>query len=337
MYSKNQRVLGHEQRESRMMMHCRNAKFLVRFGLMYCLTLGALTLGAAAEEPPRVMVLGVAQDAGFPQAGCRKACCQEAWSDPTIRRHPVSLAIIDPVSQQRWLLDCSPAFPDQWRLLDEKFPHPKVPGFDGILLTHAHMGHYLGLAHLGREAIGAKNVPVYVMPRMATFLSENGPWDQLVRLGNIELRGLKADRTFQLNPRLKVTPILVPHRDEYSETVGFKVEGPSKSLLYLPDIDKWDRWDRSIIELVREVDIAFLDGTFYADGELPGRNMAEIPHPFIRESMAWFSGLSRDERRKIRFIHFNHTNPLLRESGAAVGQVRKAGFEVATQGESHAL
>lgn len=286
---------------------------------------------------PSVMVLGVAQDAGFPQAGCLKACCQKAWEEAGARRHPVSLAVVDPVSQQRWLFDCSPAFPDQWRLLNKQYPVSEVPGLDGIFLTHAHMGHYLGLAHLGREVIGAKQVTVYAMPRMATFLSENGPWDQLVRLGNIELKGLKADQAIRLNPRLTVTPILVPHRDEYSETVGFIVRGPQKSCLYLPDIDKWDRWDRSIIELVRDVDIAFLDGTFFADGELPGRNMSEIPHPFIRESMAWFSKLDRDERNKIRFIHFNHTNPVLQESSPAVEQIREAGFNVAQQGENHEL
>ncbi len=292
---------------------------------------------AGRTSSPQVIVLGVAQDAGFPQAGCMKACCRTAWSEVDSRRHPVSLAIVDPVSKQRWLLDCSPAFPDQWRLLNQQHPISEVPGLDGILITHAHMGHYLGLAYLGREVIGAKQVPVYAMPRMATFLAENGPWDQLVRLGNIELKGMKADQSIQLNSRLSVVPILVPHRDEYSETVGFIVRGPANSCLYLPDIDKWDRWDRSIIELVQEVDIAFLDGTFYADGELPGRNMSEIPHPFIRESMAWFSKLEPDDRKKIRFIHFNHTNPVLQESGAAVEQIREAGFNVAQQGESHEL
>ena len=290
-----------------------------------------------SASAPQLIVLGVAQDAGFPQAGCMKVCCQKAWDEAEARRHPVSLAIVDPTTQQRWMLDCSPAFPDQWKLLNEQHPVSNVPGLDGILLTHAHMGHYLGLAYLGREVIGAKQVPVYAMPRMATFLAKNGPWDQLVRLGNIELKGLKADQSIQLNSRLSVTPILVPHRDEYSETVGFIVRGPARSCLYLPDIDKWDRWDRSIIELVRDVDIAFLDGTFFADGELPGRNMSEIPHPFIRESMAWFSKLSRDDRNKIRFIHFNHTNPVLQESSTAADQIREAGFNLAQQGENHEL
>ena len=285
---------------------------------------------------PFVIVLGIAQDGGFPQTGCKKDCCAEAWVDQSKRRHVSCLAIIDPVSSQRWIIDATPDFKEQLRLLDELAPFPGVPevpgvGLSGIFLTHGHMGHYTGLMHLGHEAMGAKNVPVYVMPRMGEFLSTNGPWDQLVRYKNIELREMVADQPIQLNERLSVTPFRVPHRDEYTEVVGYRIDGPNRSVLFIPDIDKWERWDRRIEGLIAEVDVAYLDGTFYADGELPNRDLADIPHPFIVESMQRFESLPADEKAKIHFIHLNHTNPALPAGSAAREAITDAGFGVATE------
>jgi pyrroloquinoline quinone biosynthesis protein B len=278
-------------------------------------------------------VLGIAQDGGYPQAGCRRECCARAWRDASLHSGVSCLGIVDPATGQRWLLDATPDFPQQLRALDELAPATSVPGLAGIFLTHAHIGHYTGLMHLGREAIGARNVPVYAMPRMREFLVSNGPWDQLVRLENIELRALSADEPVALNERLTATPVLVPHRDEYSETVGFRIEGPNHSVLYIPDIDKWERWNRPIEKLIAEVDVAYLDGTFFAEGEIPGRSMAEVPHPFIEESMQHFAGLPTAERAKIRFIHLNHTNPALRADSPARREIERAGFRVAEIGE----
>jgi pyrroloquinoline quinone biosynthesis protein B len=282
-------------------------------------------------------MLGIAQDGGYPQAGCRGECCARAWRDASLRRGVSCLGIVDPATGQRWLLDATPDFPQQLRALDELAPPTAVPGLAGILLTHAHIGHYTGLMHLGREAIAARKVPVYAMPRMRQFLASNGPWDQLVRLENVELRTLRADEPVALNERLTATPIPVPHRDEYSETVGFQIEGPKHAVLYISDIDKWERWDRTIEKLIAEVDVAYLDGTFFTESEIPGRSMAEILHPFIEESMKRFEALPRAERAKIRFIHLNHTNPALRPDSAARRQIERAGFHVAEIGEQVGL
>jgi len=188
--------------------------------------------------------------------------------------------------------------------------------------------------HLGREAMGAKGVPVFAMPRLREFLSKNGPWDQLVRLGNISLRHLKDGETVRLNARLRVTPFVVPHRDEYSETVGYRIDGPRRSVVFIPDIDKWERWSTPIEAVIRDADRAYLDGCFFEDGEISGRSMAEIPHPFIVESFRRFASLPAEERAKIRFIHLNHTNPALREGRA---RVREAGLDVAEELERFAL
>ena len=274
--------------------------------LAACAT-AAPTPGVTGTEP-YVLVLGTSQDGGYPQAGTKPGV---AW-EPERRRYATSLAIVDPATGERWLFDATPDFKDQLHLLDAAAPVEGVPGISGIFLTHAHVGHYAGLMHLGREIIGARGVPVYAMPRMTEFLRSNGPWEQLVNLGNIALQPLHADVAVRLNARITVTPFLVPHRDEYSETVGFRITGPNRSVLFLPDIDKWERWDAAgvrIEDVVGGVDVAYLDGTFYADGEIPGRAMSEIPHPFIVETVTRLQALSAELRSRVRFIHLNRTNP----------------------------
>ncbi|MDG1898030.1 MAG: MBL fold metallo-hydrolase [Fuerstiella sp.] len=159
----------------------------------------------AADDPvadaPYVAVLGVAQDAGFPQAGCRKKCCQAAWNNNELRRYAACLAIVDPLHGQRWLIDCTPDFREQLRTLEQLAPKNRSSPLDGILLTHAHIGHYAGLIHLGREVMGANGVPVYAMPGMRRFLEENDPWEQLLRLEQITIQELTAGQPVNLNRR----------------------------------------------------------------------------------------------------------------------------------------
>jgi pyrroloquinoline quinone biosynthesis protein B len=292
------------------------------------------------DQQPFIVVLGVAQDGGLPHAGCTKPCCAAAWNNPALRRTVSCIAIIDPQSKQRWIIDATPDFPVQLKRLGEIVTPrdgAKQPALDGILLTHAHIGHYTGLMHLGREVMGAQDVPVYAMPRMRAFLTGNGPWDQLVRLNNITILPMEVDAAIQLNERITVTPLLVPHRDEFSETVGFRIQGPRHSVLYIPDIDKWEKWDRSIEEEIKRVDIAFLDGTFYDNAELPGRDMSEIPHPFIVETMRRLAELPGAEKAKVRFIHLNHTNPALRVDSEAHRAITESGFAVASESDRHPL
>ena len=280
----------------------------------------ALLFATIHSLAPYVMVLGIAQDGGYPQAGCTRSDCIAAWKDPALRRHVASLAIVDPVSNQHWLIDATPDFPEQLQMLG-------TPKLDGILLTHAHIGHYLGLVQLGREVMGARGVPVGAMPRMREFLEHNGPWDQLVKLGNIRIEPLEDGREVRLNERITVTPVVVPHRDEYSETVAFIVRGPSRSILWLPDIDKWERWTTPIESVLDRVDIAYVDGTFYSASELPGRDLSEIPHPLMTETMKRL----HDKAGKVRFIHLNQSNPALRKPALVKP------FRVAKEGERERL
>jgi pyrroloquinoline quinone biosynthesis protein B len=281
---------------------------------------------------PYVVVLGIAQDGGYPQAGCRRPDCVERFEGRARGELVASLAIVDPSSGQRWIVDATPDFPQQLHDLEQFAgpPRPRALLLDGVLLTHAHIGHYLGLAHLGREVLGAASVPVYAMPRMRTFLEQNGPWSQLVSLKNIVLTPLEAGQRIALNERISVTPLVVPHRDEFSETVGFVVTGPSRSILWLPDIDKWERWATPVESVVATVDAAFLDATFYSEAELPGRSLEEIPHPTVEETMRRFAALPA--RSRIRLVHLNQSNPLLRDKTLRA-RVEARGFALARQGE----
>jgi len=281
-----------------------------------------------AEKNPFIIILGTAQDAGYPQADCSKNCCKKYWENKIPKQKVSCLALFDPSTNQKWIFDATPDFTSQLHEMDEI----QTGNLSGIFLTHAHIGHYTGLMYLGREGMNAKELPIYGMPRMNDYLQSNGPWSQLVSLKNIKLKQLKEDSAVKLTDKISVTPLFVPHRDEFSETVGFSIKTANKSVLFIPDIDKWEKWASDIREMVRKYDYLFLDGTFYAEGELPGRNMKEVPHPFVQESMALFNELAKTEKKKVWFIHFNHTNPLLDNSSIEYKQVKSKGFNVAEEG-----
>lgn len=277
-----------------------------------------------------VQVLGIAQDAGYPQVGCQKKCCERVLNNSNLKEKVVSLGLVDRKTGERWLFEATPDFREQYT--DLMSIEPKADTLSGIFLTHAHIGHYTGLMQLGREVMGANNVPVYAMPKMRKFLYTNGPWRQLTALNNIKIRKINTDSTIILNDNLRVKPILVPHRDEFSETVGFIIQSRKKSILFIPDINKWSRWNLDILEIIKQVDYALLDATFFANGEIPNRDMSEIPHPFVEESMDLFDELSVSDKSKVIFIHFNHTNPLLNKVDFAYKKVIKKGYNVAAEG-----
>ena len=276
-------------------------------------------------ESDYIQVLGVVQDAGYPHIGCEKDCCKVVSPGDYF----VScLGLVDKTNNKRYLFDATPDIHNQINLL-EKFPEANL--IDGIFLTHAHIGHYTGLMYLGREGLGGKNIMVYALKRMARFLTKNGPWDQLVKLNNISIQTISNKEFVNLSKNIFVMPIRVPHRDEYSETVGYKIIGKSKKILFIPDIDKWDEWKKSIIEEVKLVDYAFIDGTFYNGLEL-NRDMREIPHPSIEETLQLFSNQPIAERNKIYFIHINHTNPILTNKNGIRDMVESLGFNIAERG-----
>ena len=307
------------------------------------------TSSCAAE----LVVLGIGQDAGAPQIGNPN---DSAWETPSEQLFAASLALIDHVNQKRYLFEATPDMRAQIQYLDAHFPMPDKPGLgiDGIFLTHAHIGHYAGLMFLGLESAGTKNVPVYVMPRLGQYLKSNGPWSQLVELGNIRLEPLSDPLSFdapiELGGGLSAASFTVPHRDEFSETAGFVIKGSEKSALFIPDIDSWEGWkslegpdwvihsdDVLIRDLVRQTDIAFLDATFYDDNELPGRDMSQIPHPRVTQTMDILDAADESLNKKVHFIHINHTNPLRDTNSSAYKTMESRGYHLARRGDRFCL
>ena len=280
------------------------------------------------SHKPYAVVLGIAQDGGYPHAGCERRCCADLWKNDSLKKMVSCISVIDPKSGLAWMIDATPDFAKQYHIITKKHNARLA----GIFLTHAHIGHYTGLMHLGREVMGSKNIVVYAMPKMKLFLENNEPWKQLVSLKNIHIIPIEDKKEIILSRNLIIEPFKVPHRDEFSETVGYNIIGPNESLLYIPDIDKWDKWEHDILFWIESTGYALLDGTFYYDGEIPNRNMSEIPHPFIMESMNYFETLLERNQNKIFFIHLNHTNPAIRENSAASRNIIKNGFNVARKG-----
>ena len=285
--------------------------------------------------PVEFVVLGIGQDGGAPQIDNPT---DPAWLNPELRLLATSGAIIDRRTQRRFLFEATPDIREQLHALDQIYSDAPGPlGLAGVFVTHAHIGHYAGLMFAGHESAGVSGLRVFALPRMRHFLSDSGPWDQLVRFQNIELVPLQSGRRTELGDDLAVTPHLVPHRDEYSETAGFVIHGPTKNILFLPDIDDWDRWQRefslSIEAMIAAVDVAYLDATFFDDNELPGRDMTQIPHPRLRYSVERFSTLPTEQQRKVRFIHLNHSNPARFTDSAARQWLTHRGFAVARRGE----
>ena len=207
------------------------------------------------DEYINLLVLGTAQDGGYPQAGCSEKCCAEAWNDAKLKRLISSLAIM--IGSDCWLIDITPDFSYQLRMIETLLN--KKPNICGIFITHAHMGHYMGLMELGLEVLNAQKIPVYVMPKMQSFLKENAPFTQLIELNNIQLKKIAEDSSIQLNRHLSITPFLVPHRNEFSETVGYQVNSENKSLVYVSDIDSWDEWKMDVNELIQNTKKAKLE------------------------------------------------------------------------------
>jgi pyrroloquinoline quinone biosynthesis protein B len=287
----------------------------------------------AAVEGPRLRVLGTAQDGGLPHVACRCARCEAARVDPTRARRIASLGLVG--DDGVYLVDATPDIRDQLAALSDVRSPPagrvdRTP-VDGVLLTHAHLGHYTGLAFLGFEAGNAEHTQVWATPRMGDYLRDNGPWQQLVQLGNVQLQPTPPEETFTLGT-IAVTPIAVPHRDEYSDTVAFRFTGARATVLYMPDTEPYDRWSRPLEAMLEGVDVALLDGTFYSPDELPGRPVETIGHPLITDTMDRLQSRIDAGELRVLFTHLNHSNPASTPGSPARAEIERRGFRIAEDG-----
>jgi pyrroloquinoline quinone biosynthesis protein B len=285
-----------------------------------------------------ITVLGTAQDAGIPQIGCECRNCISARSDDRFYRLVASLAIINPATGKCYLIDCTPDFKKQFGLVqalrDKYLPRGSGPeveqdyqsdlGLDGILLTHAHMGHYIGLLQLGKEAYASNSIPTYATRSMKKFLSSNQPFKGLIKNRNIEPLIISHGKPCVKEDNLLITPYLVQHRHEYSDTIGFQITGPEKRLLYIPDMDKFTK---PILEIIPKMDYIIMDGTFFDRDELgPRRKYLEVPHLTISESIPVLKQYLKTTR--VFYSHFNHSNPALDPESSEAKNIKANGFGI---------
>jgi pyrroloquinoline quinone biosynthesis protein B len=286
----------------------------------------------------RVRVLGTAQDGGLPHAACSCEFCEAARHDASRARLVASLGVIAPESGKAFLIDATPDIHEQLDALADigKPGAGRVDRepVDGILLTHAHIGHYLGLALLGFEAVHTTQMPVWTSEKMDQFLRTNAPWEQLVRIENISLRRFSTEAPEPLADGITVQALAVPHRDEYADTHGFVIKGPRASLLYVPDSAPWSAWEVPLPKVIEEhgVTVAVLDATFYSADELPGRDLSALAHPLMTDTMELLQGLVESGQVSVYFTHFNHSNPVLDPSGPTRTQTLRRGFLIAEDG-----
>ncbi len=298
--------------------------------LLFCFCLVQCASAKHSSVVVRDVILhvsGIAPNAGYPQADCLKECRTRAWADPSTIQHVASICIQALAQNKVYIIDATLDFKDQYRELTQTGLELR-----GIFLTRAHICHYVGLIHLGREDMATKQVPVYCMDTKSSFITDNGPWAQLVQLENMLLHRRTLDNLCTIGSTVKIHSVIAPDGDEYSETVGYHNVGPYKSALFIPEIEKWNLRNQEIAEWVKRVDYAFLDARFYTNVELPRRDMIMIPHLFTVGTMRKLSSLPRADHLKVHFVDLNHTNPLLDSSSKAYRSMHERGFNLAVQG-----
>ena len=277
-----------------------------------------------------IYILGNTQDAGLPHIGCQHPFCEDNFNVYE-EHYTTSIAVVNSDLKKYILFEATPDITFQLNNLKRNIFHEFLLP-ESIYITHAHMGHYTGLMYFGREALGSKDLLVRVLPRMSKFLQNNGPWSQLVDINNIKIKELNFGLSTNELGNISVTPLQVPHRDEYSETAGYIIEGKNKKALFIPDIDKWEKWDRDLSQLAKEFDFLLIDATFYDSKEI-NRDISEIPHPLVTETINLLSGLNKENRNKVYFIHMNHTNMMLDPDSELSRLVLTKGFNIARIGQ----
>jgi pyrroloquinoline quinone biosynthesis protein B len=266
----------------------------------------------------------------MPHIGCKHKLCLDSFTKHE-EYYVTSIAVVNQEEKKYILFEATPDITHQLNYLkDNIFQEFLLP--EAIYITHAHIGHYTGLMYFGREALGSTNLLVKVLPKMSNFLRTNGPWSQLVNLNNIQIQNTKFDVGNSELSNIDVIPIQVPHRDEYSETAGYIIKGKNKKALLIPDIDKWEKWDKNLKDLVKDFDYLLLDATFYDSKEI-NRDISEIPHPLVSETINLLNSLSKENKSKVYFIHMNHTNYMLNPNSDLSKSIINKGFNIARLGQ----
>ena len=201
------------------------------------------------------------------------------------------------------------------------------------MLTHAHLGHIEGIGQFGKEAMGCRNLTLVASESVALILQEKKLMNPFVR----------ADFGSQNLPKFQQGGVVfdfipVPHRDDTSDTHAILISGENKRVLFLPDHDDWEQTLKSVgytnpNEWFQSLGAThvLLDATFWNGEELSGRDMKDVPHPTVEDSLARLQegGIGGPE---IILIHLNHTNPLNNPNSHQSRMVEDAGHSIGQRG-----
>ena len=289
-----------------------------------------------------VTVLGISQDGGFPQAGCKEKCCKLAIKNPSLIKHPVSLGIIG-FDNSKHLIEATRDL--AWQLNLWHSIEPIEGKLDSLWITHSHHGHIDGLGLFGREAMNTNNLEVNCSFSLSKLIKNTPNWNLLIKLKNIKINVFENLNTIIPSPKcgFSIKPIKVPHRSELSDMHAFLIKGPNKNLLFLPDHDSWEETlkfvnKNKIIEWFdsEKIDFALIDGTFWSSTELKNRNQKIVIHPPVNKTLELI-GEKKKHMPEIKFIHLNHTNPLNNEKSKERGILKEMGWDIAKEGEKFIL
>ena len=281
---------------------------------------------------PTLTILGTAQDGGVPQAGCGCSNCNAAFENPERVRFPVSLGVMDNQGGMH-LIEATRALPEQLKIWADacRYDSPIRP--NSVLLTHAHLGHIEGIGQFGKEAMGCRNLTLVASESVASILQEKKLMTPFVI----------ADFGSQNLPKFQQGGVVfdfipVPHRDDTSDTHAILISGENKRVLFLPDLDDWEQTLKSVgytnpNEWFQSLGAThvLLDATFWNGEELSGRDMKDVPHPTVENSLVRLQegGIGGPE---IILIHLNHTNPLNNPNSHQSRMVEDAGHSIGQRG-----
>lgn len=262
----------------------------------------------------KVEILGSVQDGGVPHLGANSKADEMARQNRENIKYVTSVLLKEGESNNspKYLIEASPDIRYQ---VDAGY-------IDGVFIPHTGLGHVTGLLYFGKEGQNAQDLNVHTNKDVERFLMNNDPYRYLLDRENIEIQNLGDQQEMELMGG-KITSYQYEHAALVEKTTGYMIEGESKKLFYLSDIDEINR---DVKEKVKEADIAILDGTFYSKDEI--ERYEEVPHPTIPETMEKFS----ETDTEIYFIHMNHTNPVLIEDTEERQEVEERGFGVVEKG-----
>tara|TARA_B100001250_G_scaffold50110_1_gene39175 strand:+ start:237 stop:1124 length:888 start_codon:yes stop_codon:yes gene_type:complete len=262
-----------------------------------------------------VTILGTAQDGGIPQAGCSCERCNEAHKDLRLRKYPVSLGIIG-TDGSKHIIEVTKNLSEQLMIWSTNGNELFIP--ETVSITHLHLGHVEGIGQFGKPVMASKEVDVFLSHKNKNIFDERSDIKLMIEENNIRTHAKNFNQLFEpmQGCGFSLQFISIPHRSELGDTAAIIIKGNKRNILFMPDQDSWEETleyysKENIREFLKMFDIneALIDGTFWSMEELPGRNISEIPHPTIQDSLKLL-GKRMENDPRISFLHLNHSNPV---------------------------